>query len=107
MAGGYHSSLVWTEKNELVPVYMAMPKAEIEEQILLRSGEYLGKIKLASHMYSYPLSLCKAKTYIGKNLILIGDASHAMHPLAGQGFNVGIRDVEELAKVLGSGFWGL
>ena len=100
MAGGYHSSLVWTEKNALVPVYMSMPPTEIEEQILLRTGEYLGKIKLASRMYSYPLSLCKAKTYIGKNLILIGDAAHAMHPLAGQGFNVGIRDVEELTTLI-------
>ncbi len=96
MVGGYNSSLVWTEKKALVPIYMSMAKEEIEEQITMRTGEYLGKITLDSRMYSYPLSLCKAKTYIGKNLILIGDAAHAMHPLAGQGFNVGIRDVEEL-----------
>jgi 2-octaprenyl-6-methoxyphenol hydroxylase len=100
MSGGYRSSLVWTEKTELVPVYMSMSKAEIEEQILLRTGEYLGKITLASKMYSYPLSLCKATRYIGNRLALIGDAAHAMHPLAGQGFNVGIRDVGELVKLI-------
>lgn len=104
MAGGYHSSLVWTEQTRLVPLYMGMNEEEIVEQITLRTGEYLGKISLASRMYSYPLSLCKAKTYIGKNLILIGDAAHGMHPLAGQGFNVGIRDVEELVK---SGQWSV
>lgn len=100
MAGGYHSSLVWTEKTALVSTYLALPKEEIEEQITMRVGEYLGKISLASRMFSYPLSLCKAKTYIGKNLALVGDAAHAMHPLAGQGFNVGIRDVQELTALI-------
>jgi len=83
-----------------VPIYTSMQDEEIEEQITMRAGEYLGKIKLASRMYSYPLTLCKAKSYYGKRLVLIGDAAHAMHPLAGQGFNVGIRDVEELIKLL-------
>jgi 2-octaprenyl-6-methoxyphenol hydroxylase len=100
MAGGYHSSLVWTEKTHLVPTYLSMSASEIEEQISIRTGEYLGKISLKGKMFSYPLSLCKAKTYIGKNLCLIGDAAHAMHPLAGQGFNVGIRDVQELVKLI-------
>lgn len=102
MEGGYHSSLVWTEKSELIPLYMSMNENELVEQIRLRTGEYLGKISLASKLFSYPLSLCKAKTYIGKNLLLIGDAAHAMHPLAGQGFNVGIRDVEALVKLINS-----
>ncbi len=100
MQGGYHSSLVWTEKTQLAKIYMQMDKTEIEEQISIRTGEYLGKITLASNMFSYPLALCKAKQYTGKNMALIGDAAHAMHPLAGQGFNVGIRDVAALMALL-------
>lgn len=98
MQGGYHSSLVWTEKTDIAPLYMAMDDDEFLEFIDIKSGGYLGKIELASDRFAYPLKLALAKKYTDTRLALIGDAAHGMHPLAGQGFNVGIRDVAELTK---------
>jgi 2-octaprenyl-6-methoxyphenol hydroxylase len=70
--------------------------AEIER----RFGDSLGRIRVLGRRWSYPLRLLHAASYLGNRLVLIGDAAHAIHPIAGQGLNLGIRDVAALAEVL-------
>ncbi len=96
----FSSSLVWTEKKALIPLYLKMEKAEINEQIKIRLGNYLGDISLSSELKSFPLTLVKAKKFYAHNIALIGDAAHGVHPLAGQGLNLGIRDIEILSKLI-------
>lgn len=100
MYGGKMSSLVWTEKTELAPLFMAMDEEEFVLEIEKRLGTYLGKISLASKRFCYPLSLVHATTYTANRLVLIGDAAHGIHPIAGQGFNLGIRDIGVMAELI-------
>lgn len=96
---GNRSSLVWTEPTELAPIYMQMSDADFLVEIEKRC-DYLGKIKLTKGRWSYPLILSHAEKYIAENLVLVGDAAHGIHPIAGQGVNLGFRDVIELTNLL-------
>lgn len=100
MQGGHHSSLVWTEHTDLAPLYLAMNDEDFIEQIQQRVGGHLGKITIAGNRFSYPLTLVHANRYTDRRLALVGDSAHGIHPLAGQGFNIGIRDVEKLTNIL-------
>jgi 2-octaprenyl-6-methoxyphenol hydroxylase len=97
---GNRSSLVWVEPNDRVGIYLDLPEEEFVQEITERVGNYLGKIRADGPRFSYPLSLMHAKTYVGKRLALIGDAAHAVHPLAGQGVNLGFRDVAVLSELI-------
>lgn len=97
---GNRSSLVWTEQNRLVPDYLALSDADFGEQVQLRFGPYLGRVTPVGPRWSYPLALHFAERYVAPRLALIGDAAHGIHPIAGQGFNLGLRDVAALAEVL-------
>ncbi len=97
---GHYSSLVWTEKSELTPHYMQMEKTAFEHAIAARVGDFLGQIEWVGARWSYPLALTFAKEYSAKRLCLIGDAAHAIHPIAGQGFNLGLRDIAVLTELL-------
>ena len=100
---GNRSSLVWTEPTELAHIYMEMSDADFLHEIYKRC-DYLGKIKLVNSnqkgCWSYPLSLLHAQKYTAKNFALIGDAAHSIHPIAGQGVNLGFRDVIELTRLI-------
>ena len=94
------SSLVWVEPEDRIAMYMELPEAEFVQEIKERVGDYLGDIKTVGGRFSYPLSLLHAKNYAAKRGVLIGDAAHGLHPIAGQGVNLGFRDVGDLTKLL-------
>lgn len=97
---GNRSSLVWSERKEAAERMLALPMAEFEEELKLRFGTHLGAVKLISGRHGYPLAMYIAETFSGPRLALVGDAAHVLHPLAGLGFNLGLRDVAALADCI-------
>ncbi|SLN16009.1 UbiH/UbiF/VisC/COQ6 family ubiquinone biosynthesis hydroxylase [Oceanibacterium hippocampi] len=97
---GNRSSLVWTEKAALAPAIMALDDAAFFDEMAARFGDYLGDLEIVGPRWSYPLGLQNAARYIDRRLALVGDAAHVMHPIAGQGLNLGLRDVAALAECL-------
>jgi 2-octaprenyl-6-methoxyphenol hydroxylase len=98
--GTHRSSIVWTERSEQAPSLLALPDAEFAAEIQQRLGDSLGRIGVAGPRWRYPLGLLHADRYIAHRLALAGDAAHAIHPIAGQGLNLGLRDVAALAECL-------
>jgi len=94
------SSIVWTERADLWPIMMELGDDDFLEELELRFGDFLGEIKVVGPRFAYPLSLQYAETYIAERLALVADSAHGMHPIAGQGLNMGLRDVAALAEVL-------
>ena len=94
------SSIVWTERADLWPIMMDLDDDDFAEELALRFGDFLGDIKVVGPRFAYPLSLQYAETYLAERLVLVADAAHGMHPIAGQGLNMGLRDVAALAEVL-------
>ena len=97
---GNRSSLVWVEPRDRAQLYLDLPEEECEQEISERVGNYLGKITLAGERFSYPLMASHANQYTGTRLALIGDAAHGIHPIAGQGVNLGYKDVAVLLDLL-------
>ncbi len=96
----HRSSLVWVERADLVPAMLKLAPADFDSEIARRFGDFLGRVRAIGPRWSYPLGLMHAERYTDERLALIGDAAHSIHPLAGQGLNLGIRDVAALAEVL-------
>lgn len=94
------SSIVWTERADLWPIMMELNDEDFKEELELRFGDFLGAIEVVGPRFAYPLSLQYAETYIADRLALVADSAHGMHPIAGQGLNMGLRDVAALAEVL-------
>jgi 2-octaprenyl-6-methoxyphenol hydroxylase len=97
---GNRSSIVWTEAEVLAPALLALPEDAFAAELGRRFGDYLGSLAVVGARFSYPLSLVHAKRYVAPRLALVGDAAHAIHPIAGQGLNIGLRDVAVLAEVI-------
>lgn len=100
LKGGHHSSIVWSETDAASAAIQALPDAEYLEALRPRFGDFLGEIALAGERFTYPLSLSLAEHFIAPRVALVGDAAHGVHPIAGQGLNLGLRDVAALAEVL-------
>lgn len=97
---GQRSSVVWTEKAHLAGAILAQDTSAFQAELEARFGDYLGDLTLEGPRFSYPLSLQFANAYTAHRLAIIGDAAHGMHPVAGQGMNMGLRDVAALAELL-------
>ncbi len=94
-------SIVWSERSHLVDDILALPADDFNAQLQNRTGDWLGKVQVyGDNRWSYPLSLMHAHTYISDRFCLIADAAHSMHPIAGQGFNMGMRDIAALSEVV-------
>ncbi|PQO21944.1 2-octaprenyl-6-methoxyphenyl hydroxylase [Rhodobacteraceae bacterium WD3A24] len=97
---GNRSSIVWSERDEIARGIAALDDAGYLAALRPRFGDFLGEIALAGGRFSYPLSLSLANSWVGERLALVGDAAHGIHPIAGQGLNLGLRDVAALAEVV-------
>lgn len=97
---GNRSSIVWTESRARAEAISALDEAAYLAALRPRFGDFLGEIALAGARFTYPLGLSVTESFIAPRLALAGDAAHGIHPLAGQGLNLGLRDVAALAQVL-------
>jgi len=97
---GNRASLVWTERRDTADSYLAMDDAAFLREIEERVGGFLGRLALEGPRFSYPLGLQFAERYTKGRLVLAGDAAHGIHPIAGQGVNLGWRDAAALTEVI-------
>jgi 2-octaprenyl-6-methoxyphenol hydroxylase len=100
-AGGRHrSSVVWTVESDDAARLMALDETAFDAALAPMFGEYWGKTRLAGRRFVYPLGLVRAERYFAPRLALAGEAAHAIHPIAGQGLNLSLRDVALLAELI-------
>ncbi|MEZ5798137.1 MAG: FAD-dependent monooxygenase [Paracoccaceae bacterium] len=100
LAGGHHSSIVWSETDDAAAAIQALDDEGYLAALRPRFGDFLGEIALAGARFTYPLSLSLAERFVAERVALVGDAAHGVHPIAGQGLNLGLRDVGALAEVV-------
>ena len=101
---GNRSSIVWSENRAAAEAISALDAPGYLAALRPRFGDFLGEIALAGARFSYPLGLSLAESFTAPRIVLVGDAAHGIHPLAGQGLNLGLRDVAALAEVLAEAF---
>jgi 2-octaprenyl-6-methoxyphenol hydroxylase len=97
---GKRASIVWTENAREATRIVALPDDEFHDELERRFGLHLGDIEVTGARRAFPLGLFTARAFIGERLALIGDAAHIIHPIAGQGLNMGLRDVAALAEAV-------
>ena len=98
--GTHRSSIVWTDRIDAAPLYLKLDAAAFDAELQRRAGDWLGQVRDLGPRFVYPLQLRHAKRYVGPRMALIADAVHVIHPIAGQGLNLGMRDIGLLADLL-------
>lgn len=102
--GVHRSGIVWTETPADAPHYIALPQDDFDVELQRRLGaaetSVWGRVKSVGKRFSYPLALVHAEDFIAPRFALVGDAAHGIHPIAGQGVNLGYRDVAVMAELL-------
>lgn len=98
--GVHRSSLVWTEPTERAATIMGLDDADFQAEMRRRFGDGYGEAHVVGPRWSYPLTFLHAERYTDHRLALIGDAAHGIHPIAGQGLNLGLRDIAALTETL-------
>jgi 2-octaprenyl-6-methoxyphenol hydroxylase len=98
--GAHRSSIVWTERLDLADRFAALPEADFNAELQARVGDWLGAVRLIGRRHVYPLGVLHAREYVAERLALISEAAHAIHPIAGQGLNMGMRDVAALTEIV-------
>jgi 2-octaprenyl-6-methoxyphenol hydroxylase len=102
-AGGHRSAIVWSVQNQDAAGWLSLNDDDFAAEAEAAMGGFLGKVAMLAPRSSYPLGFHHAAQITSKRLALAGDAAHAIHPIAGQGLNLGFRDVAALAQVLVEG----
>ena len=97
---GKRSSLVWTEKRNEAARILGLGEEEFHGELERRFGLHLGEVRALDTPRAFPLGYFVARSFIGERLALVGDAAHVIHPIAGQGLNMGLKDVAALAEVV-------
>jgi 2-octaprenyl-6-methoxyphenol hydroxylase len=93
------SSIVWTEETHEADRIVALPDEAFHDELERRFGLRLGDIAVVGPRRAFPVGLSVARSFVAERLALVGDAAHVIHPIAGQGLNLGLRDVAALAEV--------
>lgn len=99
---GRRSSIVWTEYTDQAQTYIALSEDDFLAEVDRRFGPSLGRFSLEGKPTAFPLRVYMARRFTARRIALIGDAAHLVHPLAGQGLNLGLRDVAALTSALAS-----
>jgi 2-octaprenyl-6-methoxyphenol hydroxylase len=94
------SSLVWTEREEIAPQMLALSEDAFNAEVARRFGNHLGATEVVGPRWSYPLKFHLARGYVRDRFALAGDTAHGVHPIAGQGLNLGLKDAAALAEVV-------
>jgi len=97
---GNRSSIVWTESKREAERMIALPDGEFHDELEKRFGLHLGDLNVIGPRRAFPLGLFTAREFIAERIALVGDAAHIIHPIAGQGLNMGLRDVAALAEAI-------
>jgi 2-octaprenyl-6-methoxyphenol hydroxylase len=102
-AAGHRSAIVWSVPNEDAAGWLSLSDADFAAEAQAAMGGFLGKVEMLAPRSSFPLGFHHAAQITAQRLALVGDAAHAIHPIAGQGLNLGFRDVAALTEVLVEG----
>jgi 2-octaprenyl-6-methoxyphenol hydroxylase len=94
------SAIVWTERTLIAQRMLQLDNTRFAAEIARRLGNHLGEVRIVGRRWSYPLSAMHAHRYFDTRLVLVGDAAHGIHPIAGQGLNLGFRDAIALSGLL-------